>query len=215
MDHALDNAVAALFTIVSGQCCSAGSRLLVHEDIYEEFTDRLVDRVKALDIGPGIDDPDMGPMINESQYEKVRSYLEVGREENGEPAYGGSTLDRDGYFVGPTIFTEVENSTRLAQEEIFGPILPVIRFSSEAEAIELANDTQYGLTAGIFTSDIGRAHRFARDVQAGGIYINQWFAEGIETPFGGFKQSGIGREKSVDAVKHYTQPKNVCANITI
>lgn len=215
MDVALDNTVASLFTMVSGQCCSAGSRLLVHEDVYDEFLDSLADRLDALDIGPGRDDPDMGPMIDEGQYEKVQSYLDIGREEVGEPFYGGEVLDMEGYFVGPTVFASVKNDSRLAQEEIFGPILPAIPFADEREAIELANDSEYGLTAGIFTSDLNRAHRFARDVVAGGIYINEWFAEGIETPFGGFKQSGIGREKSAEAVKHYTQTKNVCANIEI
>ncbi|MFC7251514.1 aldehyde dehydrogenase family protein [Halomicroarcula sp. GCM10025324] len=215
MDLALDNAVAGLFTMVSGQCCSAGSRLLVHEDIYDEFLDNLADRLDALEVGPGSEDPDMGPMIDEGQYEKVKSYLDVGRKEVGEPFYGGEVLDREGYFIGPTVFAGASNDSRLAQEEIFGPILPAISFSDEQEAIEKANDTEFGLTAGIFTADLNRAHRFARDVEAGGVYINEWFAEGIETPFGGFKKSGIGREKSTEAVKHYTQSKNVCANIGI
>jgi acyl-CoA reductase-like NAD-dependent aldehyde dehydrogenase len=154
-------------------------------------------------------------MVDEGQYEKVKGYLEIGKEEVGGPFYGGQIPDRDGYFIGPTIFKNVENDDRLAQEEIFGPVLATMSFSNEEEAIELANDSEYGLTAGIFTSDLNRAHRFARDVDAGSIYINEWFAEGIETPFGGFKQSGIGRERGLEAVDHYTQVKNVCANIEL
>ena len=212
METALDGAMTGIFTN-AGQVCSAGSRLLVHEDIHDEFVDRLVDRIESMEIDEGVSDPDMGPLVSEEQFEKVTKYLEVGREEVGEPVVGGDTYDREGYFVEPTVFVGVENDMRIAQEEIFGPVLSVIEFSDEDEAIELANDVEYGLVAGIFTENNGRAHRFARDVRAGQIYINEWFAGGVETPFGGFKQSGFGREKGLAAVDSYTQVKNVCANI--
>jgi acyl-CoA reductase-like NAD-dependent aldehyde dehydrogenase len=155
----------------------------------------------------------LAELIREEQYEKVTEYLEIGREEAGEPVIGGEALDRDGYFVEPTIFDDVEHGCRIEQEEIFGPVLSVTTFGDEEEAIELANDVDYGLVAGIFTSDIGRAHRFARDVRAGQIYINEWFANGTGSPFGGYKQSGFGREKGLEAIRGYTQTKNVCARI--
>ncbi|WP_136716966.1 aldehyde dehydrogenase family protein [Halorientalis salina] len=211
-EAALDGTMTAIFTN-AGQVCSAGSRLLVHEEIHEEFVADLLERVAALDVGPGIDDADMGPLVSESHLEKVQKYIEIGRAEVGEPATGGSVLERDGYFVEPTVFDEVPMDTRIAQEEIFGPVLTVTPFADEDEAIELANATDYGLVAGVYTENVGRAHRFAREVDAGQIYVNEFFAGGNETPFGGYKASGIGRENGVQAIDNYTQVKNVCANI--
>lgn len=213
IDIAVESTMTGIFAN-AGQVCSAGSRLLLHEDIKAEFLDELASRVDAMTIGPGDTDPDMGPLVSEEHFEKVTNYLDIGRQEAGEPLVGGLALDRDGYFVEPTVFTGVDNDMRIAQEEIFGPVLSVIEFSSEAEAIDIANDVDYGLVAGIHTQDLGRAHRFAREIRAGQVYINEWFAGGVETPFGGFKQSGFGREKGLEAVDAYTQVKNVCANIT-
>jgi aldehyde dehydrogenase (NAD+) len=212
LENAVENAVKG-FTAVSGQVCSAGSRLLVHEDIHDELLDRLVERVETLTVDAGIEDPDLGPLVSEEQFEKVKRYVGVGRTEVGEPATGGSPLDRSGYFYEPTVFDGVDNESRIAQEEIFGPVLSVVTFGDEQEAIELANNVTYGLVAGIFTQDIDRALRFAKEVKAGQIYINEWFAGGIETPFGGYKDSGYGREKGLEALEEYTQVKNVCANI--
>jgi aldehyde dehydrogenase (NAD+) len=212
METALDSAITGIFAN-AGQVCSAGSRLIVHEDIHDEFVDRLAKRARELSIGPGLDGNDIGPLVSEEQLSKVEQYLEIGLDEVGEPVTGGNILSKDGYFVEPTIFDGVANHMRIAQEEIFGPVLSVIPFSDEDEAIRLANDVDYGLVAGVFTENIGRAHRFARDVRAGQIYINEWFAGGVETPFGGFKQSGFGREKGLAAIESYTQTKNVCVNI--
>jgi aldehyde dehydrogenase (NAD+) len=214
LDNAVENTIYGIFSN-AGQVCSAGSRLLVQESIHDEFLDRLVTRTQELAIGPGLQDPDVGPLVSSDQFEKVTRYLEVGRDEAGEPVVGGDTLDREGFFVEPTIFDDVHNDMRIAREEIFGPVLSVIEFDTEAEAIEIANDTEYGLVAGIHTNDLGRAHRFARDVEAGQVYINEWYAGGVQSPFGGFKQSGFGREKGTAAVEAYTQVKNVCANISI
>lgn len=197
----------------AGQVCSAGSRLLVHEDVHDEFVEKLIDHAESLEIGTGVDDADMGPLVSAEQYDKVQQYLELGEKEAGEPVTGGETVARDGYFVEPTIFDGVDNNMRIAQEEIFGPVLSVITFEDETEAIELANDVDFGLVAGVFTENIERAHRFARDVDAGQIYVNEWFAGGEETPFGGFKKSGFGREKGLAAIESYTQIKNVCARI--
>lgn len=213
LDLAVENAITMLFGVFSGQCCSAGSRLLVHEDVYDEFMDKLVAATENLSIGPGVDDHDMGPMVSEEQLQKVLDYVEIGREEVGEPLTGGSEIEREGYYVEPTIFSNVDNNTRLAQEEIFGPVLAAMSFSEENEAIEIANDSEFGLVSGVFTTDVNRALRFAREMETGLVFINEWFAEGVETPFGGYKKSGIGREKGMEAVNHFTQVKNVCANI--
>ncbi|WP_227132702.1 aldehyde dehydrogenase family protein [Halorubellus salinus] len=213
IDSAVDSTMTGIFAN-AGQVCSAGSRLLVHEDVKDEFLDVLTDRIETMTLDNGETDPDMGPLVSEEHFEKVTNYLDVGRAEAGEPLVGGEALDRDGYFVEPTVFTGVDNDMRIAQEEIFGPVLSVIEFSTEAEAIALANDVDYGLVAGIHTQNMGRAHRFARDVRAGQVYINEWFAGGEETPFGGFKESGFGREKGLAAVDAYTQVKNVCADIS-
>ncbi|MFC4550059.1 MULTISPECIES: aldehyde dehydrogenase family protein [Halorussus] len=212
-ENAIESTMAGIFAN-AGQVCSAGSRLLVHEDIHEEFVDELADRAADLELGSGDEDPDMGPLVSEAQFKKVTSYLDIGREEVGEPVVGGGVPDREGYFVEPTIFDDMDNDARIAQEEIFGPVLSVIEFSDEEEAIQIANDVDYGLVAGIHTENHDRAHRFARDVDAGQIFINEWFAGGEETPFGGFKRSGFGREKGLAAVDAYTQVKNVCANIS-
>ena len=211
-EAALEGVMTGIFSN-AGQVCSAGSRLLVHEEIHDEFLADLADRATALDVGPGIDDDDMGPLTSSDHLEEVLEYIDIGRQEAGDPVIGGGRLDRDGYFVEPTIFDSVTHDMRIAQEEIFGPVLTVSTFADEEEAIELANATDYGLVAGIYTENAGRAHRFAREVDAGQIYINEFFAGGNETPFGGFKQSGIGRDNGVQAIDNYTQIKNICANI--
>ena len=212
VNTAVDETITGIFTN-AGQVCSASSRVLVHEQIHDEYIQQLVDRTADLTIDTGLDDPDMGPLVSKSHMEKVKRYVDIGREEIGEPIIGGEPIDRDGYFFEPTIFDGVDNSARIAQEEIFGPVLAVTTFTTEEEAIQLANDVDYGLVAGVITSDVGKAHRFARDVDAGQIYVNEWFAGGNETPFGGFKDSGIGRENGIQAVENYSQIKNVCLNI--
>jgi acyl-CoA reductase-like NAD-dependent aldehyde dehydrogenase len=208
-----ENAVAGLFRANAGQICSGAARLLVHEDAHDEVVDELHTKTDQLTLGPGIDDHDVGPVTTRQQYETVIDYIQVGLETIGEPVTGGIP-ERDGYFVEPTIFDDVPQDSRLSQEEIFGPVLAVTTFSSESEAVALANDVPYGLVAGVFTDDVGRAHRFARDVEAGQVFVNEWFAGGIETPFGGYKESGVGREKGLAALESYTQLKNVCLNIS-
>jgi aldehyde dehydrogenase (NAD+) len=212
-DTALENTILAIFGNNAGQICAAGSRLLIQEDIHEPFVEELAERAAAMSIGPGMEDPDMGPLISVQQLETVEEYVRIGREEVGEPVTGGATLDRPGYFHEPTIFDCVDNDMRIAQEEIFGPVLSVVPFADESEAIELANDIKYGLVAGVFTENMGKAMRFARDVRAGQIYVNEYYAPGIEAPFGGFKESGFGRENGLEALQNFTQVKNVCARI--
>lgn len=213
LDAAVESTVTSIFGLNAGQVCSAGDRLLVHTDIEQEFLDRLIEVVEDLSVDDGGKDPDVGPVVSQEQYEKILDYVTIGREEVGDPIVGGNAIDRAGYFIEPTIFTNVSYETRLAQDEIFGPVLAVSTFESEQEAIELANATEFGLVAGIFTKDVGRAHRFAREVDAGQIFINEWFAGGIESPFGGYKLSGFGREKGLEALENYLQTKNVCARI--
>jgi len=202
----------AIFTN-AGQVCSAADRAIVHESVYDEMVERLVARAEDYELGSGAEDLDMGPLASAEQYEKVTSYIETGVEEGATLAAGGNALDREGYFVEPTVFTDVDNDMRIAQEEIFGPVLTVIPFETEEEAFEIANDVDYGLTSGIFTNDVRRAHRFARDVQAGNVYVNKWFGDTNQTPFGGYKHSGIGREKGLEALDSYLQTKNVAINL--
>jgi aldehyde dehydrogenase (NAD+) len=212
VDDAVTETVRGIFT-GAGQICSASSRAIVHEDVHDEYVDELVDRVRSFDIAPGLENPDMGPLVSKSHLEDVLQYVELGRTEVGDPVVGGKRIDRPGYFLEPTVFDDVPNDARIAQEEIFGPVLTVTTFSDEAEAVELANDVEYGLVAGVMTNDVGRAHRFAHDVDAGQIYVNEWFAGGNETPFGGFKKSGVGRDNGVQAIHNFTQIKNVCLKI--
>jgi len=213
VDDAVTEIIRGIFT-GAGQICSASSRALVHEDVHEAFIETLLDRIESFEIGPGIDNPDMGPLVSESHLEDVLEYIKIGREEVGDPISGGQRIDRPGYYLEPTVFDMVPNDSRIAQEEIFGPVLTVSTFADESEAIKLANDVDYGLAAGVMTTDLGKAHRFARDVNAGQIYVNEWFAGGNETPFGGFKQSGVGRDNGVQAIDNFTQVKNVCLNIS-
>jgi aldehyde dehydrogenase (NAD+) len=197
----------------AGQVCSAADRAIVHESVHDELVDRLVERAESYDLGPGSADPDMGPLASEEQFEQVSDYVQVGRDEGATVVTGGRAPDRDGYFVEPTVFTGVDPDMRIAQEEIFGPVLVVIPFETVAEATEIANGVEYGLVGGVFTGDVKRAHRFARDLEAGNVYVNQWFGDTNQTPFGGYKQSGIGREKGLAALETYLQTKNVAINL--
>jgi aldehyde dehydrogenase (NAD+) len=209
LNEAVRYTIISIFRFLSGQVCSAGDRLIIHEDIHDEFVKKLVEETKQLTVGPGIEDPAVGPIISEVQYENVLDTIEAAKAEIGDPVIGGEVTNRSGFFIEPTIFTGVTRDSALACEETFGPVLSVLTFSDEKEAIEIANDTEYGLVAGVFTSSIDRANRFAKEVQAGQIYINQWYGGGEETPFGGYKNSGMGREKGLEAMRTYTQVKNV------
>ena len=202
----------AIFTN-AGQVCSAADRVIVHESVHDGLVDRLVARAEDYDLGPGSEDPDMGPLASADQFEKVIRYVELGREEGATLVAGGGVPDREGYFVEPTVLTDVDDDMRIAQEEIFGPVLTVIPFDTEERALEIANDVDYGLVSGIFTADVKRAHRFARDLEAGNVYVNKWFGDTNQTPFGGYKQSGIGREKGLEALDSYLQTKNVAINL--
>jgi aldehyde dehydrogenase (NAD+) len=198
-----------------GQICSAGSRLVIDGRIKDAFLDKLIQRARQIRVGPGLESPDMGPLVSQEQYERVLNYIEIGQQEGAQLLTGGGRPDRleRGYFVAPTLFDNVSPQATIAQEEIFGPVLSVLTFHDEEEALAIANGVPYGLVAGIFTNDLNRALRLATRIRAGQIYVNEYFAGGEETPFGGYKQSGFGREKGIDALYNYTQVKNVAIRL--
>jgi aldehyde dehydrogenase (NAD+) len=197
----------------AGQICSAADRALVHESVHDDLVDELVSIAESTSLGLGVDDEGMGPVVSAEQLKKITRYIEVGTAEGATLETGGEALDRDGYFVEPTVFADVDPEMRIAREEIFGPVLSVLTFETEAEALEVANDSDYGLVAGIFTNNVTRAHRFTRELEAGNVYVNKWFGDTNQTPFGGYKRSGIGREKGLEALDSYLQTKNIAIDL--
>jgi len=197
----------------TGQVCSLGSRILVEDPIHETVVTGLKEGLAKIRLGPGTENVSMGPITTAAQYQKVQDYYRIAREEDASVAIGGDLPSdpklRGGFFVAPTLYTNVRPEMRIAREEIFGPVGVVIRFKDEEEAIRIANDVDYGLVAGIWTSDLSRAHRVAARLEAGQVFVNEYFAGGVETPFGGYKMSGYGREKGIEALHHYTQLKCV------
>ncbi|RYH07548.1 aldehyde dehydrogenase family protein [Tropicimonas sp. IMCC6043] len=209
LDQVAESAAAGIFKH-AGQICSAGSRLIVHRSVYDEVVARLVARAESLGVGPGIEDHEMGPVISAHQLERIVALCRTGVEEGATLATGGDRVaGLEGFFMSPTVFTDVRPDMRIAQEEFFGPVVVVIPFDDTEEAIEIANGTDYGLAAGLYTRDLGLAHRVADRLVAGQVYVNQWWAGGVETPFGGMKRSGYGREKGQEALLGYVQTKNV------
>jgi acyl-CoA reductase-like NAD-dependent aldehyde dehydrogenase len=218
LDAAVVGAIAGIFA-AGGQTCIAGSRLLLQRSIHDRFVDQLVEMAASARIGdPMQASTHVGPIATPPQYEKVLQYIDIARREGARCVLGGGPYTgpgaRGGRFVAPTIFTGVHNQMRIAREEVFGPVLSVITFDTEEEAFQIANDTPYGLAAGVWTSDIGRALRASERLQAGTVWINTYRIGGASTPFGGYKHSGIGREGGVEAIKEWVHTKTVwiCTN---
>lgn len=211
LSEAVPGAIRA-FSLNAGQVCLAGTRCLVQRSIYEDVLKGLAAGVGSLKVGPE-DDAIIGPITTHAQYEKVRGYFALAKEEGVRIVAGGEIPKEprwgNGWFVPPTVYADVANDMRIAREEIFGPVLAVIPFEDEEDALRIANDTEYGLAAGLWTQSLSRAHRVAAGLQAGQIYVNEYQAGGVETPLGGFKKSGYGREKGIEALHHYTQLKCV------
>lgn len=194
----------------AGQICSAGARLIVHRSIHDQLVDRVAALAKARSVGPGVEGCDMGPLINARQLDRVEALCRAGVAEGATPVIGGARVaQRKGHFMAPTIFTGVRPDMRIAQEEFFGPVLVVLPFDTPEEALSIANGTDYGLAAGVYTRDLRLAHWTAERLVAGQVYVNEWWAGGVETPFGGMKRSGYGREKGQEALLGYVQTKNV------
>ena len=202
-----------------GQVCCAGSRVFVHEDIYDRFVEEAVAAFDKVKVGlPWIPDTQMGSQVNQQQLEKILSYIEIGKAEGAKVACGGSRITDGGLdkgaFVKPTILTEVNNKMRVAQEEIFGPVVCIIKFKTEEEAIKMANDSEYGLGGAVWTKDLNRAFRVARGVETGRVWVNNYNNVPVHAPFGGYKKSGIGRETHKMMLDHYSQKKNIFISLS-
>lgn len=212
IDDAVNGAVSGIFA-ASGQTCIAGSRLLLQENIHDEFIERLLALAGTARLGNPMDaSTQVGPITTPAQYEKVLSYIRIAQDEGASLLLGGKPAARGGLFVEPTIFSNVLPKMRIAQEEVFGPVLSILKFKDEDEAVDMANDSCYGLGAGVWTSDIGRAFRMSERIQAGTVWVNTYRAVSFMSPFGGYKDSGLGRENGIAAIDSYLHTKSVWVN---
>jgi aminomuconate-semialdehyde/2-hydroxymuconate-6-semialdehyde dehydrogenase len=210
----LDEAVRSAFSN-QGQICLCGSRIYIQNPLYERFKTDFVDKIRQLRVGdPLLDSTNIGAVVSKDHLEKILFYLRLAVEEGGEILCGGEQLHpdgrcSDGYFVSPAVIEGLDDTCRTNQEEIFGPVVTLQSFNSEEEALAAANATNYGLASVIWTSDLSRAHRMAEKINSGLVWVNCWMERDLRTPFGGMKQSGVGREGGWEALKFFTEPKNV------
>jgi aldehyde dehydrogenase (NAD+) len=213
LDQAIEGAHFALF-FNQGQCCCAGSRLFVEEKAYDEFVERSATRARRRTVGNPFDPAtEQGPQVDQDQYDKVMSYIENGKKEGARLVCGGSRVGDRGYFIQPTVFADVKDDMSIAREEIFGPVMSIIKFRDIDEVVQRANRTEYGLAAAVWTRDIGKAHAIANRVRAGTVWINCYDVFDAAAPFGGFKQSGMGRELGEYGLQQYTEVKTVTVKL--
>jgi len=212
IDEVLESVKWGIF-FNAGQVCSALSRLLVCRERYDEVIERCVELAEGLSVGHGLKNPDLTPVISETQLSEIEAKIVRANVDSATIATGGQRLQREGYFMAPTILYSVTPGSEIAQEEIFGPVLCIIPFDSHEEAIEIANDTEFGLVAGVFTKNLSIAHKSASALRAGQVFINEWYAGDILTPFGGVGKSGFGREKGVEAFYNYVRTKNIAIKL--
>src|SRR3984893_13610188 len=213
MDQAIEGSHQALF-FNQGQCCCAGSRLFVEEKCYDEFVQRSVARAKKRTVGNPFDkNTEQGPQVDQDQFNKVMSYIDAGKKENAKMLTGGGRVGDKGYFIEPTVFADVQDNMKIAQEEIFGPVMSILKFKDLDEVVERANKSLYGLAAAVWTKDISKAHSIASSVRAGTVWVNCYDVFDAGAPFGGFKQSGIGRELGEYGLANYTEVKTVTVKL--
>src|SRR5260370_5667601 len=209
MDEANEGAHFALF-FNQGQCCCAGSRLYVEEKCYDEFVEKSVARAKKRTVGNPFDaKTEQGPQVDQDQFNKVMSYIDAGKKEKAKMLTGGGRVGDKGYFIEPTVFADVQDDMQIAQEDIFEPVMSILKFKDMSEVVERANKSLYGLAAAVWTKDIGKAHAIADSVRAGTVWVNCYDVFDAGAPFGGFKQSGIGRELGEYGLANYTEVKTV------
>ena len=215
LDAATKAAASGIF-FNAGQVCSAGSRVLAHEAVYDDVVERLTARAKALRIGDTADRATaLGPVISEKQMKSILDYVDIGVNEGARLTTGGERIGERGYFISPAVFADVKHEMRISQEEIFGPVVSVIKFKDEADALRIANGTAYSLAAGVWSRDIGRVQRFAKKVRAGTVWINTYGYTDVRLPWGGERDSGLGREHGTAALENFTEPKAVWLNLNV
>jgi aldehyde dehydrogenase (NAD+) len=213
MEQAIEGSHQALF-FNQGQCCCAGSRLFVEEKAYDEFVEKSVARAKSRTVGNPFDkSTEQGPQVDQDQFDKVMGYIDSGKKEKATLATGGGRVGDKGYFIEPTVFTDVKDDMKIAREEIFGPVMTILKFKDMDEVVERANKTMYGLAAAVWTKDISKAHAIADSVRAGTVWVNCFDVFDAGVPFGGFKQSGLGRELGEYALSNYTEVKTVTVKL--
>jgi aminomuconate-semialdehyde/2-hydroxymuconate-6-semialdehyde dehydrogenase len=216
LDAAIAGSVRSSFAN-QGQVCLCGSRLFVERSAYKDFVERFIEKTAQLCLGDPLDEnTEQGAIVNKTQLEKVKFYVDLAQKEGGKIALGGSAPQapnercREGYFFQPTVITGLSVACRTNREEIFGPVVTITPFDSEEEVINHANDVEYGLSSSVWTQNLSRAHRVAERINTGTVWVNCWLVRDLRVPFGGMKQSGVGREGGEEALRFFTEPKNVC-----